>query len=63
MRVYMRHARALKFCSKGVRAFCKKFNIDFADFIANGIDAQRLIDLNDDQAMKMVELAKQEFTK
>jgi len=62
MQVHMRHARAFKFCSKGVRAFCVKFNIDFSDFIANGIDAQKLIDLNDDQAMKMVNLAKQELT-
>lgn len=42
MIVTMRHVRAAGMCSEGAREFCKRYDIDWSDFIKNGIDAERL---------------------
>lgn len=46
------------FCRKGIRIFCKKYGLDYADFRQNGIDAQILIDIGDSMGLKAVEVAR-----
>lgn len=43
------------YCTKGVRLFCKKYNIDYNDFRKNGIDSSVLIETKDSMALKVVE--------
>lgn len=35
-RIYMRHARALNICSKGVRLQAERLGVNFLDFCQNG---------------------------
>ena len=60
MRVYMRHLRALKYCSAGVRYFCKKHGIDYSDFLHNGIEAETLLAYDDAMAAEAVREAERE---
>ena len=46
-----------RYCRKGIRLFCKKYNIDYNDFRINGIDSQVLLDINDSMGLKAVEVA------
>ena len=50
--------RALQYCNKGVRAFCQQHNIDYQNFIKNGIDESVLANLDDVMASKLIEYAK-----
>ncbi len=56
--VTTKHTRALQYCNKGVRAFCQQHNIDYQNFIKNGIDADDLLKTNDVMAIKLIEHAK-----
>lgn len=61
MRIYIRHMRAAGYCRKeGVKPFFNARNWDWQDFLANGIEAQKLIDTNDAMALRVVEIAKVE---
>lgn len=48
-------ARKVLYCSKGIRFFCTKYGIDYTDFLKNGIEADKLLALNDSMANKVVE--------
>ncbi|WP_180036394.1 MULTISPECIES: hypothetical protein [unclassified Acinetobacter] len=62
MKVYMRHVRAAGYCRKeGVKPFFDARNWDWLDFIKNGIDAEKLIETNDAMALKVVEIAQEEY--
>lgn len=61
MKIYIRHMRQAGYCRKeGVKPFFDARNWDWPDFLANGIDAQKLIDTNDAMALKVVEIAREE---
>ena len=45
------------FCRKGTRAFFAKYNLDYSDFLKNGIDEERFTELNDSMADKVVRFA------
>jgi hypothetical protein len=45
------------YCSRGIRLFFDKYGLDYTDFIKNGIDADKLLSLNDSMANKVVEHA------
>ncbi len=47
-----------QYCRKGIRIFCKKYNLDYDDFRKNGIDSQILININDSMGLKAVEVAR-----
>lgn len=47
--------REVFFCSRGIRLFCAKYEIDYTDFIKNGIEADKLLSLNDSMANLVVE--------
>lgn len=47
-----------QFCTKGIRAFFNKYDLDYQDFRRNGIDAEKLIATGDSMAMQVVEVAR-----
>lgn len=57
--VRMAHLRRLGYCGSGVRVFFEKFNLDYSDFLKNGIDADTLLQAcnNDYMAVRAVEVA------
>lgn len=59
MIIRIQDAKAVLFCSKGVRLFFKKYGLDYADFIKNGIDSDTLLEAssNDSMAKQVVEYA------
>ena len=58
-KVYVSDCRALGMCiTPGVKYFCERNNIDYKDFIKNGIEISILELLNDPLANKVIEVAK-----
>jgi len=55
--IRMPDVRAAKQCSRGARQFCTDHNLDWSDFLKNGIKSGILIDLNDEMAMQVVRCA------
>jgi len=58
MIITLRDCTDLKYCRKGIRLFFKKYNLDYSEFVANGIEAEELLALNDSMANKVVENAR-----
>ena len=56
--VTVRDMRACKICSRGARKFCKRHNINWTNFITNGIPEEVLIATGNAMAMQMVEAAR-----
>jgi len=59
-RVYVRHLRGAKRCASGSRNWWKKHNLDWRDFVKNGIAAETLIATGDPLALEVVEIARAE---
>jgi len=55
--VNINHAKKLGYCSKGVRAFFKKHNLDYSAFVKDGLPSIKLMQTNDLMAIKIVEVA------
>lgn len=60
LRVYMRHIRAARLCSGGARDWFKRYDLDWTDFLANGVPADVLSATGDPLALRAVEQAKAE---
>lgn len=58
MKIYMQHIRQAKMCAKGTRDFFAANNLDWQDFLKNGIDAEKLTATNDAMALQVIEVAK-----
>jgi len=58
MIVYIRDAVEIGYCVKGIKEFCKRYNIDFRDMVKNGIEADILLKIDNAMALKVVEQAK-----
>lgn len=58
MMVYIKDAVELGYCIKGLKEFCKRHDIDFKDFVKNGIEADIILKIEDAMAFKLVEYAK-----
>lgn len=56
--IYMSDIRAAKMCSKGTRDFFCKHNLDWSDFLKNGVPASSLLNTNDHMARRVVEVAR-----
>jgi len=56
--VKMKHLREIEYCSRGARAFFARHNLDFSDFLKNGISEEKLIKTNDAMALKAIEQAR-----
>ena len=55
MIITLQDARGFFYCTKGIRLFFKKYNLDYHDFRLNGIEEQTLINTNDSMAIAIVE--------
>lgn len=52
IRVHHRHIRAANICMRGSRAFFAKHNLDWSDFLANGIPVKTLEKIGDPIALR-----------
>lgn len=57
MKIYMTHIRQAKLCLAGTKAFFISHNLDWKDFVKNGINEEKIIQTNDAMALKVVEIA------
>lgn len=60
MRVHMRHVRAAGLCSQGGREWCRRHNLSWSDFLANGLDAEVVRATGDALAMRALTEAEKE---
>lgn len=56
--VRMEHMRKARMCSRGVREFFVQHELDWSDFLKNGIPASRLAATGDAMALRVVEVAR-----
>lgn len=57
MIVTMRHVRAAGMCSYGAREFFKRNNLNWTDFLKQGIDVETLRKTNDAMALQVIKVA------
>lgn len=65
VRVYKRHLQMAKprsICDDGAKRWWKRHNLDWSDFLANGIDGQVLLDTGCGLAKRVVVAAETETT-
>lgn len=57
--VRMEHCRSLRYCARGVREVFRRYNLDYGDFLKNGIPADKLLAAtnNDGMVQAVVEVA------
>ena len=57
--VKMEHMRSLRYCSRGVREFFERHQLNYSDFLQNGISGEELLAAsgNDAMAAAVVEVA------
>lgn len=60
LRVHHRHIRAANICMRGSRAFFAKHNLDWSDFLANGIPVKKLEEIGDPIALRAAQKAIEE---
>lgn len=58
--VTMAHIRQAGYCARGARDFFTRYNLDYVDFLKNGIRPERLLEVsnNDWMVQKVVEIAR-----
>lgn len=49
--VRMKHCRSLGYCARGVRSLFARYELDYADFLTNGISANNLLKATNDDGM------------
>lgn len=57
--ITMRDMRRVQFCSGGVRAFFERNDLNWSDFLRNGISADKLAATGDALALKVIEAARE----
>lgn len=55
MKIYLTDLRTYGFCVLGAIEFCKCHNLNWHDFVKNGIEAELLITIGDQIGLDMVE--------
>jgi hypothetical protein len=60
VRVYPRHIRAAKICMGGSRNFFRKHDLDWSDFVTNGIPVSTLERIGDPIALRAAREAESE---
>lgn len=65
MKVTMAHVRQTKgfsarggLCARGVRAWCAANNVDYLDFLKNGVDEERVERMTDPFAQEVLRVAR-----
>ena len=61
MRVYMKHVRKAKMCSGGARTFFQRHNLDWTDFLKNGIESNTLKQIDDAMSNYVIKIAEEEL--
>lgn len=58
--VRMVHCRKLQYCASGIRTLCERYNLNYQDFLENGIDSEVLLSATNNDAMSIavVEVAR-----
>jgi len=56
----MAHARKAGMCSRGMRQFAEERNLDWDDFLQNGISTEQLRSLDDEMANQVAGIAEEE---
>ena len=59
-KVTVQHCQQLGYCMKSVRPWFAQHQLDFRDFVRNGIDVEPLLATDDEFARKIVEHAQKE---
>lgn len=54
MMITIDHVKAQGYCSKGARAFFKEYNLNWQDFLSNGIEANTLLATRNEMAIALV---------
>lgn len=52
--------RHMRYCNSGAREFFERHDLDWSEFVKNGLPDQVLIDTGDAMAIRLVEKVKQE---
>jgi hypothetical protein len=50
--------KALRYCNKGTRDFFKRHNLDWSEFIVNGLHETQFIKTGDAMALQLVEFTR-----
>lgn len=58
-RVYAKDIRAAKLCFGGARQWFRRHGLDWQDFVANGIGAERLEATGDALAVRVIAIARE----
>ena len=58
MRVTVDDVRKAGYCTKGLRLWMNRANIDITDFVTNGIDAEKLADVNDSRLDRVLAITR-----
>ena len=56
-RVYAKDIRTAKLCFAGARPWFRRHGLDWQDFLANGIDAERLAATGDALVLRVIAIA------
>jgi len=56
--VKIEHLRKLRYCSRGVRKFFEKYELDYSRFLREGIAENELVKTNDAMAFAAIDEAK-----
>lgn len=57
MKIFVEDAWAAGYCSRGLRLFAKKHDLDWNDFLQNGIDEEIISALDDHMGNVVIEVA------
>lgn len=63
MIITLKHCRDMKYCSRGIRLFFQRNNLDFSDFLKNGVEEEVFLKTNDSMAIAVVKKAKEDGNK
>ena len=55
----VRHLRSVGACASGTRLFFKRHNLDYNDFLKNGIDSEKFLATGNAMALKIVKKVRQ----
>ena len=58
--VTIRHARIAGVCSRGMRAFAKEHNLDWDEFLKNGLPSEQFRAIDDATCQLVAEIAEKE---
>jgi hypothetical protein len=60
VKVYIRHVKAMRYCTKGIRYWCELHGLDFKRLIREGFTADELIETGDSMGIRVAEFAIEE---